>query len=64
MRRTIQLIGLARIATSRTRRDQRGATAVEYALMMAFIAAVIASSAAALGIGVNGMLLSGLAGFP
>ena len=64
MRRRIQLTGLARLTTSRTRRDQRGATAVEYALMMAFIAAVIAASAAALGIGVNSMLLSGLAGFP
>ena len=36
-------------------RDERGATAVEYAIMVAMIAVVIASAVAALGLKVSGL---------
>ena len=37
---------------------ERGATAVEYGLMVAFIAAVIVGAVAALGLRVNGLFVS------
>ena len=46
------------------RRDETGATAVEYALMTAFIAAVIVSAVAALGAQVVALFGLGVAAFP
>jgi pilus assembly protein Flp/PilA len=40
---------LAYIATAKTRRDEQGATAVEYGLLVALIAAVIVAIVATLG---------------
>jgi Flp pilus assembly pilin Flp len=45
-------------ATVATRRNQRGATAVEYAILASLIAAVIATTVGALGIGVNELFTS------
>jgi Flp pilus assembly pilin Flp len=47
-----------------TRRDEAGATAVEYALMMAFIAAVMVTAVAMLGAQVLVMFNMGVALFP
>ncbi|GAB3778607.1 Flp family type IVb pilin [Nocardioides ungokensis] len=46
------------------RRGEAGGTAVEYALMAAFITAVIATSVFAFGIQVRAMFQMGLAMFP
>ena len=48
----------------RMRRDEAGATAVEYALMMAFIAAVMVTAVAALGAQVLILFQMGVAAFP
>lgn len=44
-------------------RDERGATAIEYALIITFIATAIVGGLTALGPKVNGSLVSASAGF-
>ena len=46
------------------RHDEKGATAVEYALMMAFITAVIVGGVAALGGATVRMFMMAVASFP
>ena len=48
----------------RVRRDEAGATAVEYALMAAFIAAVMVTGVAALGAQALVLFQLGVAAFP
>jgi pilus assembly protein Flp/PilA len=45
---------LAYISTAKTRRDERGATAVEYGLLVALIAAAIIATVVLLGGKING----------
>ena len=50
----IQLMTLLFIGDLKAKRDERGATAVEYGLMVALIAAVIVTTVGPLGTAING----------